>query len=288
MRTTIIGTGIMGAGMAGSLARDGHEVTIWNRTAERAEAVAGRIREAGGEVTVAATVAEAVADCEVVLTILFDADAVLAVADDIAANLPDGAVWVQSATVGPDAARTIDGRAPGRVVDAPVLGTRKPAEDGTLVVLASGPADLVEAAGPALDAIGGRTLRVGDEIGQGSALKLACNAWVGLITAGTAQSLALAEGLGVDPQLFLDAIEGGGADSPYAHIKGAAMLSGDTTPSFALDGVRKDFGLMREAAHGAGVRDELLTTVLGLFDAASEQGHGDDDLAAVYRAWDRS
>jgi 3-hydroxyisobutyrate dehydrogenase len=282
MKTTVIGTGIMGAGMAGSLARDGHQVTIWNRTPDKAEAVADAI---DADVTVAATVADAVADCEVVVTILFDAEAVLAVADDIAAHLPDGSVWVQSATVGPNAARTIADRAPGRVLDAPVLGTRKPAEDGTLVVLASGPADLVEAARPALDAIGGRTLVVGDEIGQGSALKLACNAWVGLLTAGTAQALALARGLGVDPQLFLDAIDGGAADSPYAHLKGGAMLSGDMPVSFALDGVRKDFALMQDAAGGAGVDDELIATVRGLFDAAAELGHGGDDLASVWSIW---
>ena len=274
----------MGAGMAGSLAREGHDVTVWNRTTEKAEAVA---KDIDGDVTVAATVAEAVADCDVVLTILFDTDAVLAVADDIAANLPDGAVWVQSSTVGPDAIATIAERAPGRMIDAPVLGTRKPAQDGTLVVLASGPDSLVEAAQPALDAIGARTVRVGSEIGQGSALKLACNAWVGLITAGTAQSLALAQGLGVDPQLFLDAIKGGGADSPYAHLKGGTMLSGEMPPSFALDGIRKDFGLMHEAAQGAGVNDDLLTAVLGRFDVASAAGHGDEDLAAVYRSWDQ-
>ena len=273
----------MGAGMAGSLAREGHQVTVWNRTTERAEEVAGAL---DGDVSVAATVAEAVAGCDVVVTMLFDADAVLSVADEIAANLPDGAVWVQSATVGPDRARDIADRAPGRVLDAPVLGTRKPAEDGTLVVLASGPQQLVDAAQPALEAVGGRTVLVGAEIGQASALKLACNAWVGLITAGTAQSLALARGLGVDPQLFLDAIKGGAVDTPYAHVKGGAMLSGEMPMSFAVDGIRKDFGLIRDAAQGAGVRDDLMAAVLGLFDAASEQGHGDDDLAAVISAWD--
>lgn len=275
----------MGAGMAGSLAREGHQVTVWNRTPDRAEAVAGSL---DGDVSVAATVAEAVTGCDVVLTMLFDADAVLSVADDIATHLPDGAVWVQSATVGPDGARLIGERAPGRLIDAPVLGTRKPAEDGALVILASGPQELVEAAQPALDAIGGRTVMVGTEIGQASALKLACNAWVGLITAGTAQSLALAQGLGVDPQLFLDAIKGGAVDTPYAHVKGAAMLSGEMPMSFAVDGIRKDFGLIREAAQGAGVRDDLMAAVLGLFDAASEQGHGDDDLAAVYTAWEQA
>ena len=280
MRITVIGTGIMGAGMAGSLAREGHDVVVWNRSPDKAAALVGE------RITAATSLADAVAGCEAVLTVLFDAEATLAVADEIADHLPDGAVWIQCATVGPDGARAIAERAPGRVLDAPVLGTRKPAEDGTLVVLASGPAELLDTAGPALDAIGSRTLVVGSEVGLGSALKLAANAWVGLITAGTAQSLALARGLGVDPQLFLDAISGGGADSPYAHVKGAAMLSGDMPVSFALDGARKDLSLMLEAARGADVRDDLLVAVLSLFDAAGERGHGEADLAAVYAAFD--
>lgn len=279
MRIAVIGTGIMGAGMARSLAREGHDVAVWNRSSKKAEALAS------DRITPVGAVGDAVRGAEVVLTVLFDLDATLAVADEIVENLADGAVWVQGATVGPDGAREIAARAPGRVLDAPVLGTRKPAEDGALVVLASGPADLLDSARPALDAIGSRTIEVGTEVGQGSALKLACNAWVGLITAGTAQSLALAQGLGVDPQLFLDAIKGGASDSPYAHVKGGAMLTGEMPVSFALDGVRKDLGLMQDAAQGAGVRDDLLAAVAGLFDDASERGHGGDDLAAVYSAF---
>jgi len=280
MRTAVIGTGIMGAGMAGSLAREGHDVVVWNRSPDKAEAITGE------RITAAGSVAEAVADAEVVITMLFDTDAVLAVADELAGSLADGAVWVQASTVGPEGARRIGETAPGRVVDAPALGTRKPAEDGNLVFLASGPADLVERARPALDAMGSRTITVGDEVGQGSALKLATNAWVGLLTAGTAQSIALAQAQGVDPALFLEAIKGGAVDTPYAHLKGGAMLSDDETPvSFALDGVRKDLGLMLDAAHAHDVPDTLLRAVLSLFDAASEKGHGSEDMAAVISAY---
>ncbi|MCY7395952.1 MAG: NAD(P)-dependent oxidoreductase [Nocardioides sp.] len=285
MKATVVGTGIMGAAMAGSLARDGHEVVVWNRTPEKAEAVVGH------GVRTVASLAEAVTGADVVLTSLFDADAVLAVADEIAAHLDDGAVWVQTSTVGPAAARQIASRAPGRVLDAPVLGTRKPAEDGTLVVLASGPPDLVERARPALDAIGSRTLVVNDATDGGSSLKLATNAWVGLITAGTAQSLGLAAALGVDPSLVLDALAGGAADSAYAHLKGAAMLeqikggTGDGPVSFALDGVRKDLDLMIGAAQETGFPLDLLSAVKGVYDRASSAGHGEHDLAAVQAAF---
>lgn len=280
MRTAVLGTGIMGAGMARSLVRAGHDVVVWNRTREKAEPLAD------DGIDVADSVAEAVGGADVVVTMLFDADSVLAIAGELTGALGDDAVWLQASTVGPDGARWIGERS-DRVVDAPVLGTRKPAEDGALVVLASGPEDLVEAARPALEAIGSRTVVAGTAVGEASALKLACNSWVALLTAGTAQALGLARALGVDPALFLDAIGGGAVDTPYAHVKGEAMLAdgGTGAVSFEVDGVRKDLGLMLDAADGAGFRDDLLRAVRGLFDDASERGHGEHDMAAVWAAF---
>jgi len=282
MRVAVIGTGIMGAGIAGSLAREGHEVVVWNRTAARAEAVAG------DGVTVAASVAEAVSGCDAVVTVLFDTDAVLAVSGEIVGALGPDAVWIQTSTVGLDGARRIAEAAGGQIVDAPVLGTKKPAQDGTLVVLASGPSGLLEKAKPVFDAIGSRTVVAGDVVGQASALKLATNSWVGLITAGAAQSLALGQALGLDPGLVLEAIKGGPADSPYLQLKGAAMIEGSWTTSFAVDGVVKDLGLMIDAAEGADFPSDLLRSVRGLFEAASAGGHGADDMAAVRTAFPHS
>jgi len=282
MRVAVIGTGIMGAGIAGSLAREGHEVVVWNRTAARAEAVAG------DGVTVAASVAEAVSGCDAVVTVLFDTDAVLAVSGEIVGALGPDAVWIQTSTVGLDGARRIAEAAGGQIVDAPVLGTKKPAQDGTLVVLASGPSGLLEKARPVFDAIGSRTVVAGDVVGQASALKLATNSWVGLITAGAAQSLALGQALGLDPGLVLEAIKGGPADSPYLQLKGAAMIEGSWTTSFAVDGVVKDLGLMIDAAEGADFPSDLLRSVRGLFEAASADGHGADDMAAVRTAFPHS
>ena len=174
-----------------------------------------------------------------------------------------------------------------RLLDAPVLGTRKPAEDGALVVLVAGTPAAREAAGPVLEAVGSRVVTVGEELGSASALKLACNSWVATINAATGQALALAEAQGVDPALFLEAIAGGPVDTPYAQLKGAVMQSRDwDTPAFAVDGVRKDVGLMLDAAERAGVPDGLLTALLGLYDSASERGHGAADMAAVRSAFD--
>jgi 3-hydroxyisobutyrate dehydrogenase len=272
----------MGAGMARSLRREGLEVTAWNRTRAKAEPLA----EAG--VTVADSVADAVGGADAVITILFDVDAVLDVTDDLLAALPADAVWLQSATVGVDGIRRIADRAGDvALLDAPMLGTKQPAEQGKLVPLVSGPANLVERARPVLEAVGAKTVIAGERIGDATALKLACNAWIFSITAATAQSLAVAGHLGIDPSLFLEAIDGGPSNTPYAQLKGKAMLAGDFTPAFGLDGGRKDLRLIAEASGAAGVPQNLLDGVRALFDAAAEKGHGDDDLAAVYTALSR-
>ena len=265
----------MGAGMARALRRGGHDVVVWNRTIEKAEP----LRDDGIEV--AASVADAVNGAQAVLTMLFDADTTLGVADDLLGALGDDAVWIQAGTVGVEGIRRIAERAGREILDAPVLGTKKPAEDGKLVVLVSGAESLITAAQPVFDAIGGRTIVVSERVGDASALKLVCNSWIGTITAGTAQSITFARSLGVDPALFLQAIEGGPADSAYAQLKGKAIIAEDYSTSFAVDGVIKDLGLMLEAAGSAGFPDDLIATVRGLFERASARGHGEDDMAAV-------
>jgi 3-hydroxyisobutyrate dehydrogenase len=277
----VLGIGTMGAGMAANLLAAGHRVRVWNRSPGRTGALVER-----GAVD-AASPAEAVAGADVVLTMLFDLDATRTVVEQAAASLGRNAVWVQSGTVGPDGTAELAEQAQGHGVaflDAPVLGTKKPAEDGTLVVLASGDPELSARVEPVLDAISSRVVWAGDAPGAASALKLACNAWVLTITAATAQSLALAAAQGVDPNLFLQAIAGGGTDSAYAQLKGPAMLAGRFAPAFALDGGLKDLGLITAAARAAGLADGLLTSVQQAYRSASEAGHGADDIAAVYAA----
>jgi 3-hydroxyisobutyrate dehydrogenase len=96
---------------------------------------------------------------------------------------------------------------------------------------------------------------------------------------------ALAEALGLDPRLFLEAVDGGPVDAPYVHVKGAAMLAGDYPTSFAVDGVVKDVGLIRDAARGAGTDERLLDAVLDLFERTSAAGHGSSDMASVRTAF---
>lgn len=279
----VLGTGTMGAGMARNLLRAGLDVTVWNRTRERAEALA-----ADG-IRVAESTADAGADA--VLTMLFDGEAVAEVMAEALPAAREGVLWTQTSTVSvQDAAERLPDLAKqhGAVfVDSPVLGTRGPAEQGTLVVLAAGPTDVRDDVAPVFDAIGSRTIWVSERPGDATRLKLVVNAWVLMLTAGTAQSVALARGLGLDPQLFLDTIQGTPTDSPYAHFKGKTMIEGDYTPAFGLSGALKDSGLIAAAMRAAGVDPTVMDAVQQELRAAAEAGYGGADMAAMLEAFRR-
>jgi 3-hydroxyisobutyrate dehydrogenase len=276
---TVLGTGIMGAPMARNLATAGMTVRVWNRTIDKARPLAG-----DGAV-VCRSPREAADGADFVLTMLADADAVGSVVegDDGPFNGEESPVWLQMSTVGIDGTERLASFAADhrlRFVDAPVLGTREPAEKGALTVLASGADNLRDHVQPVFDAIGSRTLWLG-AAGQGSRLKLVVNSWVLALTSAAAEAIALAQGLGLDPQHFLDTIEGGPLDVQYAHVKGAAMLRGEFPPAFPVDGAAKDARLVLEAAAKAGIRARVADAVAAHMQAAAEAGYGRDDMAAV-------
>lgn len=282
MRVTVLGTGAMGAGVAVSLLREGHQVTVWNRSADKAAPLGER------GATVATDPSAAVEHAEVVLLTLFDTDAVVDVLEQAAGDAPTDAVWVQASTIGVDGTETVVQLAAKygiTLVEAMMLGTKAPAEQGKLTMLAAGPAADVDRVVPVLDAMGAKTVRAGERVGDGTALKLAANAWIASITAATGQSLALAAALGLDPQLFLDAIDGSASDSAYAHTKGASIIAGEFPAQFALDGLRKDIGLIADAARANGVSTTLLDALGRVYADASAAGHGGDDIAAVGTAF---
>lgn len=279
MRVTVLGTGAMGAGMAQSLLREGFDVTVWNRTSARAEPLAD------DGALVALDPVAAVADADVVFAMLFDTAATVAVMETVLPHMAPEAVFVQCATVGVDGAAQTASIAEGNGVaflDCPVLGTKSPAEQGALVLLASGDPALRDRVQPAFDAVGSTTLWVGADLGLGSRLKLACNAWIASLAAAAGQSLALARGLDVDQRLVLEALAGSAANSPYLQMKGTAVIEQSFAPQFSVDGVRKDTGLIRDALAGSELSTDLIDGVRAVFDAASGAGHGDDDMAAVY------
>jgi 3-hydroxyisobutyrate dehydrogenase len=276
----LLGTGTMGAGMARNIAAAGIPLRVWNRTRAKAEPLA----EAGAQV--ADTAADAVRGADVVITMLFDAESVEAALQEARDGLAEGTVLLQQSTVGVEGAERLARVAEelGLVyVDAPVLGTKQPAESGALVVLASGPEDARDGVTPILDAIGSRTVWVG-EAGQATRLKLVANSWVLTVVEGIAEALSLAGALGVDPRAFLEVVKGGAMDAPYVQLKGASMLAGDFTPSFGLAGAAKDAGLILDAARAAGADVEFIEVVQRHFARALEAGYGDQDLSATFAA----
>jgi len=279
LTVAVLGTGVMGGPMARNIARAGLAVRAWNRTIERARDLEG------DGATVVERPEDAVEGADVAITMLADAAATLDVAEAILPALGPDAVWCQSGTVGIEPTeRCIElARANGTAfLDAPVLGTAKPAQDGTLTVLASGPDEAIQRCEPIFRAIGQRTMRLG-AAGQAVRLKLALNAWILAQTQGTAEAVAMCKGFGLEVGQMLEALDGSPTDSPYFRMKSKLMDEGEYPASFTLRLAAKDAGLMAEAAAAAGVDVPLIRTIAQRLAEGVEAGYGDEDMAATYR-----
>lgn len=274
----VLGTGIMGAPMARNLLAAGFGVRVWNRTTDKAQPLAG------DGATVADSPGEAASGADVLLTMLSDAEAVAEAASGGALDpLAEGAIWIQTSTVGIEGNERLAHLAADRgvtYVDAPVLGTKEPAEQGQLVVLASGPGEAEERCAPVFDAIGSRYMWLG-EAGAGSRLKLVVNNWITGLLGTLGETVALARATGVDPRSFLETIQGGPLDLPYAQMKGKMMIQGDYPASFTAELARKDVGLVMDAARSGGLEPAIAEAVARYFDNAVEAGHGEEDMAAI-------
>jgi 3-hydroxyisobutyrate dehydrogenase len=276
----VLGTGVMGGPMARNIARAGLTVRAWNRTTDRARP----LEEDGA--TVVERPEEAVEGCDVAMTMLADAQATLEVAEAMLPAMPDDAVWLQAGTIGLAAIERCVELARERgvaIVDAPVLGTAKPAQDGALTVLAAGPDDAVERCAAIFDAVGQKVVRVGDEPGGATRLKLAVNAWVLALTQGAAEAVALGKGLGLELDQMIEALDGSPTDAPYFRMKAKLMDDGEYPVSFTLRLAAKDAALMAEAASQAGVDTPMIRTIARRLAEGVDAGYGDEDMAATYR-----
>jgi 3-hydroxyisobutyrate dehydrogenase len=275
----VLGTGIMGAAMARNLVAAGLHTTVWDRSTDATAPLA----EAGA--VVAASAAEAAAGAEALITMLPTAAAVQSVmfADGVAQRLPDGAVWAQMGTIGVEAtlglAERLGQLRPDTLfVDAPVSGSKGPAETGQLLILASGPPEAEPVLAPVFDAIGRKTTWLGPA-GQGSRMKLVVNSYLCFLVEGVAEALELAARLGIDPADLDAAIEGGPLDAPLADAKLHKMARGDFAPEFPLEWALKDIDLAIEAANGA--RLPLLEALSRQWRGAVEAGHGREDISVA-------
>jgi 3-hydroxyisobutyrate dehydrogenase len=277
--TAVLGTGIMGSAMARNLLAARLPTTVWDRS----PSVTAPLSEAGARV--AASPEDAVNGASVVITMLPTADVVNSVIFDggVATAFTDGAVWAQMGTIGVTATTQIAGRL-GELrpdvmfVDAPVSGSKGPAEAGQLLILAAGPPAAETIVSPVFSAIGRKTVWLGPA-GQGSRMKLVVNAYMSILIEGVAEALELADRLGVDSAALAEAIEGGPLDAPIADAKLHKMEEGDFAPEFPLEWALKDVDLAIDVAGGE--PPPLLAALSRQWRAAVDAGHGREDVSAA-------
>jgi 3-hydroxyisobutyrate dehydrogenase len=275
----VLGIGAMGRGMAASALRAGIPVIVWDRRMDAARDMAER----GAQV--AASAADAARRAAIVVTMVTDADAVISIARDqgMLAALAPGAVWAQMSTIGVAgidrvAALASAERPDVMLLDAPVSGSREPAERGQLTIFASGPGEARSRVAPLFGALGQRTIWVG-ETGAGTRLKLVNNTWLAFANEAVAASVALAHRLGLGTGTVVDALGVSSLVSPWQAAKLQRIAGGEFSAQFALSLALKDVHLALQAA-GDG-RLEVLACLAGEWQRAMDQGLGDQDLTVV-------
>jgi 3-hydroxyisobutyrate dehydrogenase len=275
----VIGAGIMGSAMTRNLVAAGVNTRVWDGS----PAATAPLAAAGA--VVAPSAPEAVRDADVVITMLPTADAVESVIFDggVADAFADVCVWAQMGTIGVESTQRIRDRLAAQrpavtFVDAPVSGSKGPAEQGQLLILASGPAAAADRVGPVFDILGRKTVWLG-QAGQGSVVKLVVNAYMSILIEGVAETMELADRLGIGHQEVAEAIEGGPLDAPIADAKLHKMDRSDYAAEFPLEWALKDVDLAISAAGDQA--PPLLAALSGQWHAAVAAGHGRQDISAA-------
>ena len=277
----VLGIGTMGHGMAISALRAGIPTIVWNREPEATRDLA----ELGADV--AESAADGARRAPIVVTMVTDADAVVSIAGDqgMLAALSPGAIWVQMSTIGVTgiervAAMVDDQRPDVTLVDAPVSGSKEPAEKGQLTIFASGPDEVRSRVAPLFDGLGQRTIWVG-AVGAGSGVKLVNNTWLAFAAEGVAASVALARRLGLETETLVDVLGGGPLMSPWQVAKLQRIAKGDFSAQFALSLALKDVHLALQAADN---RLAALACLAEEWQQVVDHGLGDQDLTVVTQA----
>jgi 3-hydroxyisobutyrate dehydrogenase len=277
-----LGIGTMGHAMATSALRAGLPTVVWNREPEATKDLADR----GSDV--ADTAADAAARAGIVVTMVTNADAVVSIASDhgMLDALAPGTIWAQMSTIGIAGTQRVADLVESRrhdvtVLDAPVSGSKEPAEQGKLTIFASGPDDARRRAAPLFDALGERTVWVG-AFGAGSRLKLVNNTLLAFTAEGLAASIALAHRIGLDTDTVVDALGGGPLMSPWEAAKLQRIAKDEYSPQFALSLALKDVHLALEAVDPA--RFEAFASLAREWERAVDHGLGNEDVTVVTRA----
>ncbi len=275
----VLGAGIMGSAMTRNLVAAGFDTRVWDRSPR----ATGPLADAGARV--AASAPDAVRDAGIVITMLPTADVVESVVfgGGTADAFADGCVWAQMGTIGVEATLRIGEQLTSKrpdvmLVDAPVSGSKGPAEQGQLLILASGPAAAADALRPVFDVLGRKTVWLGPA-GRGSQMKLVVNSYMSILIEGVAETMELADRLGIGHQQLAECIEGGPLDAPIADAKLHKMDRRDYTAEFPLEWALKDVDLAIGAAPGDA--PPLLAALSRQWHAAVAAGHGREDISAA-------
>jgi 3-hydroxyisobutyrate dehydrogenase len=281
-KLAVLGLGTMGRAMAGCALRGGIPTTVWNRNLDSA----GPMAALGAQV--ARSVADAVNGVDLVITMVTDTEAVTSIAVGLGMleALPEGAVWAQMSTIGVEGTETVSSmvekaRPDVLFLDAPVSGSKVPAEQGKLTIFASGSERARPVVEPVFDAIGQRTVWLGPT-GVGSRMKLVNNTLLAFSAEGVASSLALASRLGLDRHSVLDAFEGGPLMSPWAAGKISRIQDDDFSPEFPLGLALKDVRLALEQTDPE--RFAVLAGLAREWEQLVDRGLGNEDVTVVTRA----
>jgi 3-hydroxyisobutyrate dehydrogenase len=283
MRVGFAGLGLMGLRMARNILRHGHELSVWNRTPERAEGLVA----AGARL--AATPRELAEASEVVIACVSDGNAVGRIVfaeDGIRPAARPGLAYVECSTISPGLVRRVGDalRARGAdVLEAPVTGSKLGAEKGTLLLMTGGERAVLERLTPLLMTFGSKAIHCG-ELGQASVVKLIGNTIISFMLEGLCEGAAVARRAGVALQTVLEVVMASGFASPYYAFKGDAIIRRDWDTHFSIDLMHKDQTLMLDEADVHRVPMPGLAAIREVFQAARAQGWGEQDIVAVVKA----
>jgi 3-hydroxyisobutyrate dehydrogenase-like beta-hydroxyacid dehydrogenase len=282
-----IGLGVMGAPMAANLLRKGFSVTVFNRTADKAVPLV----RLGAKI--ASSPAEAARMADVVITMVSNDQALEDVyfgENGILSGLRPGTTAIDSSTVSPALSVRLSQEVRSRLahfIDAPVTGSKPAAEDGTLLFMAGGDRQALEAQRDVLLAMGKEIVYTGPS-GSGSTAKLAHNTIVGINAAALFEGMSLAVRGGIDPAAFLHIVQNGGAASKMAELKGPKVLNRDFSVQFSLALMLKDLKLSASLSDQLAIDMPLQEITRQLFEEGAAVGYGDADLSALaklYEIW---
>jgi 3-hydroxyisobutyrate dehydrogenase len=270
-----VGLGNMGNAIVQNLLRNVGIVNVYNRTKEKeTEVVQSGARSQE-------SLQQLVHNSSIIFTMVSDDDAVKEVYTGLLSHSPSGKIFVDMSTVSPSTSRYLADtckNSNNQFIDAPVSGSIKPAQEGTLIIMAGGPADAYEKVKPVFDVIGKRSIHLGDN-GAGSSAKLAANYLLGLNLQGLAETVLFAEDNGIRTEDMLTIINEGALANGITKGKSSAILNNDFTAAFALKHLVKDLRLADEQ----GLRTPLFRPLINSFEEALQNGLGEEDVMAIFK-----